>query len=387
MKKLFILIPITLFVIACGPQQVDNNEMPADLAGKRALLKEKRAALQALQAEINLLEDSIALQDPNSAEKRTLVTTTNVETRDFKHFIDIQGTVQSDDLITVSSETGGRILELKVAEGQSINKGQLIAKLDLEQLKKQIAEVQTSLDLANEVFERQKRLWDQNIGSEIQYLQAKNNKERLEKSLETLNFQLSKSDVYAPISGVVERLISKAGEITGPGTPILQILNTNKIKVVADVPENYLGAVNKGKRVKVNFPALDKELDAPITMIGRTINPGNRTFKIEINLSNPGGQLKPNLLANVQLNDYTNEGAIIVPLELVQQEVGGQSYVFIKADSPDGPIAQKVYVKPGESFEGEIVIKDGLKGDEVLIMEGARSLADKALIEIQNAAG
>ncbi|MCB0640381.1 MAG: efflux RND transporter periplasmic adaptor subunit [Phaeodactylibacter sp.] len=306
-----------------------------------------------------------------------------MKTKDFKHYVDIQGSVQSDDLIAVSSETGGRIIELKVVEGQAVNKGQLIARLDLEQLKKQIAEVETSLTLAEEVYERQKRLWEQNIGSEIQFLQAQNSKERLEKTLETLQYQLSKSEVYAPISGVVERLISKAGEVTGPGAPIIQILNTNKVKVVADVPENYLTAVRNGQTVTVHFPALDKEVTAPITMVGRTINPGNRTFKIEINMNNPGGLLKPNLLANVQLNDYTSKDAITVPLELVQQEVGGQNYVFVKGDSPDGPIAQKVYVEPGESFEGEIVIKSGLTGDEILILKGARSLTDQALIEIQ----
>ncbi|MCB0705438.1 MAG: efflux RND transporter periplasmic adaptor subunit [Saprospiraceae bacterium] len=298
----------------------------------------------------------------------------------FKHYVEIQGSVQTDDIVTVSSETGGRIIELAVQEGQAVNKGQLIARMDQESIKKQMAEVQISLDLANEVYERQKRLWEQNIGSEIQYLQAENNVNRLKKTLETLEYQFTKSSVYAPISGVVDMLIMKAGENTAPGSPIVQILNTRNVKVVANVPENYIQVVKKGETVAVQFPALDQERNARVSEVGRTINPGNRTFNIEIDLDNGSGLLKPNLLATVLINDYSVSDAIAVPIELVQQEVGGKSFVYVVETKGKDQMARKVYVEPGRSYKGLIVIDSGLEGGETLILQGARGLSDKELI-------
>jgi RND family efflux transporter MFP subunit len=379
MKQLLLLLTLPLLIIACG----DTTEaIPEDLAGKKALLSEKRAALKALQAEINDLEAQVEELDPKP-ESRTLVTTAPVKKARFDHYVEIQGTVQTDDFVNVSSEMGGRILELKVDEGDNVRKGQLIARLDLEQLEKQIAEVQTSLDLAQEVYERQKRLWDQNIGSEIQFLQAKNNKERLEKSLETLNVQLGKSKVYAPISGVVERVMLKAGEMASPGMPLIQILNTNQVKVVASVPENYLKAVRKGDRVTVKFPALDEERQAPVTLVGRTIDPSNRTFNVEVDLGNSSGQLKPNLLATMLINDFSEDDAITLPIELIQQEVGGKNYVYVVGDSEEGTRAKKVYVKTGKSYEGEIIITEGLQGTEQLIIDGARAISNNDLLKIK----
>lgn len=382
MQRIITLLTILFLVNACAPTSTEDV-IPEDLAGKKAYLKSKQDELRDLQKLVTQLEEEIKKEDPGAAQKRTLVTTQTLSKRDFQHFVDIQGSVQSDDIVNVSSDVGGRILKLNVEEGQNIRAGQLVATLDMDVLDKQMAEIETSLDLAVEVYERQKRLWDQNIGSEIQYLQAKNNKERLEKSLETLKAQAAKSNVYAPISGVVQMVMTKAGELAGPGAPIIQILNTAKVKVVADVPENYLKAVRKGEQVTVAFPALEMERKARVSLIGKTINPSNRTFKIEIDLNNPKDELKPNLLASVLINDYTQEDVVIVPLELVQQEVGGKSYVFVQKEGPEGPIAQKKYVTMGESYNGEIVITSGLTGDETLIVEGAFALSNEELIEVK----
>jgi RND family efflux transporter MFP subunit len=383
MKKITILLlPIALLLAACGGT-APHPKMPEDLAGKKALLKEKQAALQTLRSEIAQLEEEIAALDPTSSEKRQLVTTLPVSKKTFNHYVEIQATVQSDQLVNVSSETGGRILEVSVVEGQTVSKGQLIARVDLEQLEKQIAEVETSLQLANEVYERQQRLWDQNVGSEIQLLQAKNSVDRLNKSLETLRYQLKKEAIYAPISGVVERAILKAGEIAGPGAPILQILNTKNVKVVADVPETYLRSVRKGETVTVQFPSLDLEQQARVSLIGAVINPNNRTFPVEVDLNNANGLLKPNLLAIMLINDFSEKDAIAIPIELVQQEIGGKDYVFVQKDSPQGPVAQKVYVTTGKSYRGEILITQGLNGDEVLIDQGARNISDQDLLQIR----
>jgi RND family efflux transporter MFP subunit len=380
MKYLSLLFLTTLLMVACKPE----TTYPVDLAGKQALLKEKQKELKELNKLIGKLENEVDSLDPNSKKEkpRTLVTVRKVERKTFERFIDIQANVESDDVVMASSETGGRLISVSVKEGANVQKGQLVAKVDMESVNKQIDELNKSLELAADVYERQKRLWDQNIGSEIQYLQAKNNKERIEKTLETTKFQLTKANVYAPISGVVDMVFLKPGEMTGPGSPILQIISTSSVKVVADVPEKYLKAIKRGEMVGIKFPAIDVETKASVSLIGNTINPANRTFKVEVNVPNKQGLLKPNLLASMMLNDYTQEDAIVVPLELVQQEVSGRSYVYIKAINEEGDYAKKMIVETGESYEGEIVILSGLDGGEDIIVNGARGLAKGELIKI-----
>ena len=375
MKYIFPTLVLAIVLSACGDQST-TEEVPQDLEGKKTLLREKKQVLSDLTAEITALEKEIASLDPNIiADNRTAVTTTKLEPEDFEHFVEIQGTVQADDYIDVTSEIAGRILKMTVKEGDNVRKGQLIAELDLEQLNKQMAELETSLDLAKTVHERQKRLWDQNIGSEMQFLEAKNNKERLEKSMETLEYQLTKSKVYAPVSGVAERVILQSGELASPGAPIIQILNPNKLKVVADVPESYLKAVQPGKEVKVTFPALDQEQKARISLIGNTIDPNNRTLEVEANISKTNSLIKPNLLAVMYLQDYKEENVITVPIEVVQQEVGGKDFVFVTEEGAKGAVVKKVFIKTGKSYGGEVIVEDGLGGGETLILEGAKGLA------------
>ena len=386
MKYLIKLFALSVFFTACSGGPQEETAQPTDLEGKKQLLKEKRSELRSLTKEINQLEDEIGELDPSSVvNEKKLVTTTTVGRKDFKHYIEIQGAVEADDLSDVTSEVAGRVIKLTVKEGQSVRSGQLIAKLDMEQVNKQLAELEKSLELANTVYERQSRLWKQNIGSEIQYLEAKNAKERLEKSLETIKFQLTKSEVYAPISGVVENVIIQGGEVAVPGQPIVQILNTNKLKVAVDVPENYLTSVRNGELVTIQFPALNEEIQARVSMIGRTIDPANRTFKVEANVGNLKGVLKPNLLAIMLINDHTEEDVVTVPIETIQQEVSGRDFVYVKGTGNEGSFAQKVYVKTGASYRGEVVITNGLKGEEELISDGSRNLAEGELIEVQNA--
>ena len=387
MKYRIPFVVLALLFTACGTgETTEEGAIPQDLDGKRALLREKKAELKELTALIALLEDSIAVQDPATIRKQgRLVTTLPVVRNDFNHYVEIQGAVEADDLVDVTSEVNGRILKLTVAEGDNVNAGQLIAELDLEQVETQISEVETSLELAKTVFERQARLWEQNIGSEMQYLEAKNNKERLEKNLETMKVKLNKSKVYAPAYGVFDRVALQSGEVSSPGMPIVQILNTSRLKVVADVQETYLQSVKRGEEVTIRLPALDREYKLRVSQIGRTIDPANRTFKVEVNIGNPGGALKPNLLATMLINDHTEEDVVVVPLEIVQQEVGGRNYVFITGEGEDGEIAKKVYVTTGRSYEGNVVIQKGLAGGETLIMDGARGMVENEKIKIVNA--
>lgn len=376
MKNILLFSILVLFLTSCGGGEAG---IPEDLAGKKTYLKDKKAALTALKTEIADIEKEIEKIEPKKESKR-LVSTRPVVKKDFNRFVELQGTIKSDDMVSVTSEVPGRIIQMSIKEGDNIRKGQLIAKVDMEQLDKQKAELNKGLELARDVFTRQSRLWEQKIGSEIQYLQAKNNVERMEASLETLSFQQSKSNVYAPISGIADRIITKAGEMASPGMPIIQILNTSKVKVVADVPESYLAAVKRGDRVDINFPAINKDLNSRVSLVGKTIDPSNRTFKVEVNLNNGSGIYKPNLLALMKINDLTVKNAILAPISIIQQNTSGETFIYVA----EGGKAKQVIIETGESYDGEIIITKGLDGTETVIVDGARFVNNGEMIEIKN---
>jgi len=380
MKKSTVLICLLMpiFFFSCA------EEGPLDLDGWQKLLKEKKAELRSIQKEIDIAQFKIDSLDNKPKEiKKTLVTATEVERKSFSKYVNVLASVISDDLAYASSETGGRILDLKVKEGEYVKRDQLIATVDLESINKGMDEIQKSLELATTLYEKQKRLWDQGIGTEVQFLQAKNNKERIEQSLKTMQYNLTKSNVYAPLGGVVDRVFLKTGEMAGPGSPIIQIMNTYNVKVVADVPENYLAKVRRGQRVKVNFPTINRQISSNVSEIGRGIDPSNRTFKVEVNATNSSGFLKPNLLAEMLFVDYSIKDAVVVPQDIIQQEIGGKDYIFISSvDTIGNFLAKKVYVETGESYQGETIVTSGLEGGEQLILEGSLDLTDTELIDI-----
>lgn len=382
--RIALLCVIGACLLACQPK-VKEDVVPSDLAGKKAYLKERQKELKELEASIESVQAEIIELDPTLKKAPTLVTVDTLKKGSFERFATLQGNIIAEDLVNASSEIGGRILDIYVREGQNVRRGQLIAKIDLETIQKQIAEIETSLELANTVFERQKRLWDQNIGSEIQFLQAKNNKERLEKSLESIQFQLSKQNVYSPSSGVVEREIRQPGELTSAGGPIIQILNTNKVKIVVDAPESYLGIVKRGDYVDLIIPALEEEFKAKISLLGRMIDPANRTFKIEVDLNNRSGKYKPNLAAEMLVKDLQVNDVLVVPVNLVQEEVSGDKYVYVIDDINASKLnSRKAYISTGENYEDNVIIEEGLTEGDLIIIKGARQISDKELISIQS---
>ncbi len=348
---------------------------PRDLEGYKKELASKKSELSALNNEIKVLEEKIQDLSPEKVKKTALVKLQSMKKESKKRFVDFQASVMSDEIAQATSEIGGRIVSLSVKEGDYVKKGQLIASVDSEVFDSQLSELNTRYDLAKTVFEKQKRLWDQNIGSEMQYLQAKNNMEGLEKSIATLQTQMKKKNIYSPISGAVDREFLKPGEIAAPGMPIVTILNTHKLKVTADIPENYLSTVKKGDRVGIEFPALDKSIERRITMVGRTIDPTNRTFKIEMTTDHLKGMLKPNLLSKVMINDLTIEDAFFVPTELIQQEVSGKQYLYVAAKEGNQLMAQKAYVETGDAIDNIIEVKSGVKEGDNVVFEGARSIS------------
>ncbi len=380
MKPLYTSLLLTLLLTACGG---GNEEAPVGLEETKAALKEKRAQLSTLTQEIEALEDSLAVIDPSFAPKTTLVAYEEVKATDFTDYAEVQATVRAAETAMASSEIPGRILRMNFEEGDPIRRGQLVAVLDVEGTTTQRAELETASELAQTVFERQKKLWDQNIGSEIQYLQAKNNYDRIQQQLKTIDVQANKRNVYAPLSGTVERVMSRTGENALPGSPILSIISTNDLNVVADAPESLLSKVKVKQEVKVRVEALGLEFKAPVTRIGRTVDPANRTFEVEIRV--PGqyiGQLKANLLAEVEILDFQEEGLIVVSQDNVQQEVDGQRYLFVAREQEGQTIARKTYVTTGKSFDNKAVVESGLSVGDRIITSGARGLTDGQLLEL-----
>lgn len=382
MKNLLFILGAIFLIASCKPKDAEAEkaarivEIKKNISSSKSSIAALQGQIEELQNGIDELNDELLTLEPKKEKAATLITTETIEAQDFKRYTQVQASVMNDDEVYVSSETGGRLLSVLVKEGDYVKRGQLIATVDLKALTDQKAELETSMSLAKDVYDRQKRLWDQNIGSEIQYLQAKNNYERLQKTMNTLQTQIGKANVYSPISGVVDMEFLKAGEMAGPGAPIVQLFNPNKLKIVADVPETYLGKINRGDKVEINFPAIDKQLVKSISLLGRTIDPSNRTFKVEVSTTSEGGALKPNLLAELKFNDYTKKDAIVVPLEIVQEEVSGNKYVFITGKKDGKDIALKSYVTIGEGYEGDIIIEEGLKAGDEIIIDGARSVAN-----------
>ncbi|MCU0446478.1 MAG: efflux RND transporter periplasmic adaptor subunit [Microscillaceae bacterium] len=374
-KIIFLLV--ALFLTACGGSK-DSVE------AKKQQLRQKQKDLEQLQAEIKGLEKEIGKLDPSfakSVSSAVLVTTAAVSSDKFTGYAEVQGSVKTDNNVILSAEASGIIRSLNVIEGQAVGAGQVLLAQDGEILQKNIAEVKSSLELAEITFKRQENLWNQKIGTELQYLQAKNAKEGLEKRLQTLYAQAKLGIVTAPFSGIVDEIFVKRGQAAMPGQQLLRLVSSSQVKVVAEVSEAYLGKVRRGDVITIAFPSLDKEVEAPVSLIGQTINPENRTFRVEAMLANPDNMLKPDLLAKIKLKNYEKSNALVVPTHLIQRDKAGE-YVFVLAKDQAKTIAKKIRVKSGNTFKNRTEINEGLKVEDVLIDEGFREVLEGTEVKI-----
>ncbi|OAV44117.1 efflux RND transporter periplasmic adaptor subunit [Lewinella sp. 4G2] len=381
MKNIFPYV-LLLLLSACGGGE-ETEAIPTDLAGRQELLKTKRAELRELTKEVAELQDLIYEQDPSLAPKGVLVATTTVEPTSFEDYANIQATVSASETAMATPEIPGRITSMRFEEGDAIRRGQLVATIDVENVSTQRAELETAAELAKTVFERQERLWEQKIGSELQYLQAKNNYDRIQQQLKSIDVQAAKKNVYAPISGTVDRIMMRQGESAMPGAPILSILNTNDLDVVGDAPESLLTKVKRGQRVKVNVPTANLSFEAPVTRIGKTVDPANRTFEVEIKVpAKYRRELKANLLAEVEVLDFQAENIIVVSQDQIQQEIDGRRYVFVVDEQDGETVARKKYITTGESYDNRAIIEEGLEVGDRIITDGSRGLVDGQKISL-----
>ncbi len=351
-------------------------------SSKQQQIDKIRAQIDEKQKEITDLE--YQLKELNAGnetiEINKFVTTVPAMRQDFNVYVELPAKVFTDENIYVMAEIGGSIKALYATPGMPVKPGTPLAQIDDELIRKNIEEVEGYYQLANDVYERQKNLWDQKIGSEIQYLQAKNNKENLEKKLSTIRTQLNKTTVVSPISGVVDEVYGKYGQLTGPSTPLVRLVNLNKIYVEAEVAESYVGKFNKGDKVQVEYPALNYAQLVPLSSVTQQIDAANHTFKVRAFLPNPNGELKPNLLMSMKLIEYSSKNKVVIPTKFVQQG-SSESFVIILGEANT---VKRLTVKTGRSYNGNTEILEGMSGNEQLIDLGYKTVVEGDKVTVKN---
>jgi membrane fusion protein, multidrug efflux system len=374
MKKISILFIAAAFVISCGKEAKKSSL--EELNAQKSILLTKidslNTALKSVEEEISKIDSDKNLQT---------VTVVPVKNDVFKHFLEIQGVAKANKNIEISPEMGGTVTAILVKEGQKVQAGQTLIQLDDSSIKNSINELNTQLSLAKTTFERQERLWKQKIGSEMQYLQTKAQKESLENNLSSLRTQARKMRVTAPFAGVVDEIFPRLGELTSPQMPTVRLINLDNVYVEADVTETYLPIIKQGTETVVHFASINKEMNSKISQVGNYINPANRSFKIRINIDNKDQSIKPNLLADIKIVDFETTG-IIIPATLVQQDQKGNNYVFTVVTENNVQKVVKNIITVGNEYNHEIYVSEGLKATDTLINAGARFVKDGDKVKV-----
>lgn len=389
MRKIYSLLVITIVLISCGEKKTTSV---ADLVASGSLKeltakkKEISANLEAINKDLEAINAAISKKD--TVKKLPLITTITAKAEVFNHYLELQGNVKTKQNILIYPEMPGILKSILVKEGQRVVKGQLLATIDDGGLSSQVAQLEATTALAKTTFERQKRLWDQEIGSEIQFLQAKTNYEAQENTLKQLKSQLSKASVRAPFSGVIDDVIKEPGTVLvgGPGSEIFRIVNLNNMYVEAEVPERYIASITKNKDVKVSFPVLGETIESSVKQVGSFINPNNRSFRIEVPVTNKSGNVKPNLTAKLQINDYSQDKAILIPQSIISENANGEQFVYaIRGKNADNEaVAERVIIKTGKTQGNYIEVLENLSVGTEIIDEGARSVNNGQTVKVIN---
>ena len=386
MKKFIYLLLITITAVSCGNKEGSVDSLIEK--GNLTEIKAKKAELSTQQKELKAKIDKLNtfIEKEEKHDRALLVSTEKINDTVFKHFVEVQGDVETDQNIIIYPEFSGVLTNVYVNEGQRVSKGQRLAKIDDGGLSSQLAQQETQVALAKTTFERQQRLWNQKIGSEIQYLEAKANYEAADKAAQQIRSQLSKTIITAPFAGVIDNVIAEQGQVVNQGqTEVIRLVNLSDMYVKASLPENYLNSIEKGTEVNVRLSSIGEEYKGTVRQVGNYINPDNRTFDVEIAIPNKDNKVKPNLIATVRLNDYTNENAITIPESILQENSNGETIAFIYEPVTDSTgTAKRVIVETGLNYDNRIEIKSGLNDGEIIILEGAKSVRDGQKVTTKN---
>jgi membrane fusion protein (multidrug efflux system) len=380
MRQTTAILALLLITASCGESRKEKaatqNDRKAELEALRKQQAETAKRIEALEAEIAKTEPSAA------PEKLKLVGVSALTRQDFAHYIDLQGKLATDQMYYVTPRgMGGQVKAVYVKQGDFVKKGQLLLKLDDAVLRQNIKQLESQLSFAKNIYERQKNLWSEGIGTEVQFLTAKNNVESIEKQIAVVREQASTSNVYAQVSGVAESVNIRVGE-TFTGSPLagITIINPGSLKAVVDIPENYVSKVRKGMPVAVDVPDLARKFQSSISLVSETINVNTRSFVAECKMP-AGKDLKPNQLAVVRILDHESKNAVVIPVETVQSDDKGK-YVFVMREENGRKVARKVSVNIGEFYDQSIEVRTGLTDGDVLITRGFQGLYEGQLIDV-----
>lgn len=372
MKKTIIFLTTVIILASCSAKKDATGN---DLSAKQTELESLKKQKAELDEKIKILTEEIAVLDTSGAHtKAELVKIAEVNYSEFTSYIELQAKVDADDNVTVTPQMPAIIERVYVSEGQNVSKGQLLAELDNDAIVKNLETMQTQLAFAQDVYIKQKALWDQKIGTEIQYLSAKNNVETLEKSLAAAQTQLENTKMKSPISGVVDAVDIKVGQIGAPGYAGVRVVNTSSLKVKGEVSESYAAFVKAGDKTKLSFPDLKKEIESKITFVSKVINPMSRTFTAESKIASDG-IYKPNMIAVMRIADYENAKAIVVDVNLVQKSNNG-SYIYVAKDEGGNMIASRREITVGKIYNGSAEILSGLTVGDKIITVGYQDISE-----------
>jgi len=372
-KQIFALLIAATLVVSCG--QKDNNQTVDQLIAAKNN-KELQARKALIQADLAKIEAALATL--NVRKEEALVSVATLKDTVFNHYLDIQGSVNTKENILIQPEMPGTLVSLNVKAGQRVSKGQLLARVDDGGSSQQVASLETQYQLAKTTFERQKNLWSQKIGSEIQYLQAQTQMLSLQRSVAQAKAMLSKTEIRAPFSGTIDEVFVERGQVVSAGPQgLMRIVNLNNMYVSTSIPESYIGKLKVGTQVDVFLTSLNKNYKGKVRQIGNFINPNNRSFGIEVSIPNPENLLRPNQVAKLKVIDYTVKNAIVVPSNVIQEDGKGNQFVFVATNS-DGKTAtaKKAMVTVGKSSDNLTEILSGLNANDIIVIEGVNTISE-----------
>jgi len=384
MKKLIITLSLILFLSCNSSRNSSINDLinKGDLETLKKKKKEYVDLMNDLRLDLNEINDGIMLLDEN--EQIQVISKFNVIEKEFTTYVELQANLKSRKNVVILSEFQGALKNLFVREGQLVKKGKLLAEINDSGLKEQLDQMLIQANYTKDNFDRVKRLWEKNIGSEMQFLKAKSDFETNNKMVEQIRDQLSKTKIYAPFDGEIDEIISNLGSNLVPGSPILRVVNLDIIYAEAQVPEKYVSSIELGTEALVSIPLLNKEVTSKIVQSGNFINPNNRTFRVEAPVENKDKRIKQNLNARIKIKNYSNIKALVVPLRVIREDASGRPFIYklTETDKKDILLTVKIFVETGANNDEEIEITKGLSIGDIIVLEGANNVEDNQRVRV-----
>ena len=384
MKKLIITLSLILLLSCNSSRNSSINDLinKGDLETLKKKKKEYVDLMNDLRLDLNDINNGIMLLDEN--EQIQVISKFNVIEKEFTTYVELQANLKSRKNVVILSEFQGALKNLFVREGQLVKKGELLAEINDSGLKEQLDQMLIQANYTKDNFDRVKRLWEKNIGSEMQFLKAKSDFETNNKMVEQIRDQLSKTKIYAPFDGEIDEIISNLGSNLVPGSSILRVVNLDIIYAEAQVPEKYVSSIELGTEALVSIPLLNKEVTSKIVQSGNFINPNNRTFRVEAPVENKDKRIKQNLNARIKIKNYSNIKALVVPLRAIREDASGRPFIYklVETDKKDILLTVKIFVETGANNDEEIEITKGLSIGDIIVLEGANNVEDNQRVRV-----